>query len=485
MFKKSPKFKYVFLLIDILFLSISLFISIYLTFPEFIELTKQNIYFGFSHMLFYLIFISIFIYAFRYNRLYFRNILVTHYRQFVLVVKSLVYGSMAGTILLAVFNVNYLALNGKELIIQNFLINLFFFTWARGVFGKILFLFLLEKNIFPQSVLIVGSEGAALYAAESFANDTISKFQVVGFLDDYKQKGELIKEDFHNLGTLEDIEEVVRSHRVNEILIAIEHAPYNRLIHIVEKCLATGLPVRIYSDLTNVIVEKMNAEYYANIPVVVLSQKPIDSREWVDKRTFDMLISALALILLSPVFLFIALGIKLSSKGPVFYKQKRIGKKGQAFSFYKFRSMHLNSDNQQHKSFVTDFIKNSNKKKEKEIKIFKITDDPRIFKFGKFIRKTSLDELPQLYNVLKGDMTLVGPRPCLLYEWECYEEWHKNRLNAIPGCTGIWQTLGRSSVTFEEMVILDLFYISNMSLWLDFQIILKTFPVIFLGKGGF
>ena len=483
--KNNPKFKYVFWLVDICLLTISYCASVALTFPDFIRITMTNPYFCFSHVLFYLVFLSIYIYAFRYNRLYFRNIVATRYRQFVLVIKSLVYGSLATVILLAVFNVDYLATHGKSLILNQLMINLVVFALVRGVFGKTIFSFLLEKNLFPQRVLVVGSADTAIYAAEALSRDTLSRFQVEGFLDDYRKKGDVIKDGYVNLGTFEDLADIVASKKINEILIAIERAPYNRLIHIVETCMATGLPVRIHSDLTNVIVEKMNTEYYSQIPVVVLSQKSMDSYEWKDKRTLDILMSALALIALFPVFLCIALGIKLSSRGPVFYRQVRIGKNGNPFSFYKFRSMHLHNDSHAHQQFVTDFIKNSDREKENEIKVFKITDDPRIFKLGKFIRKTSLDELPQLYNVLKGDMTLVGPRPCLPYEWECYKDWHKNRLNVIPGCTGIWQTLGRSTVTFEDMVILDLFYISNMSLWLDFQIILKTFPVIFLGKGGF
>ena len=110
--------------------------------------------------------------------------------------------------------------------------------------------------------------------------------------------------------------------------------------------------------------------------------------------------------------------------------------------------------------------------------------DSRITGFGKFIRKTSIDEFPQFFNIIKGDMALVGPRPCLRYEWDCYEDWHRKRLNILPGCTGLWQALGRSSVTFEEMVILDMYYISNMTLWLDLKIVLQTLPVIFLAKGG-
>jgi len=254
---------------------------------------------------------------------------------------------------------------------------------------------------------------------------------------------------------------------------------------LVETCLATQKVVRIYSDFLNVIAEKIRVEFYGNIPVVMLAQFAIQGGAWRVKRLIDMVLALVAILTLSPFLLLIAAAIKLSSPGPVFFKQTRIGLGGAPFDFFKFRSMHISNDESKHKQFVQDFIQKGKQGGDQNIQVFKITDDPRIFKFGKFIRKTSLDEFPQLFNVLKGDMSLVGPRPCLPYEWECYDEWHKNRLNILPGCTGLWQALGRSSVTFEEMVILDLYYISNMSLWLDLKIVLQTIPVIFFGKGGY
>jgi len=145
--------------------------------------------------------------------------------------------------------------------------------------------------------------------------------------------------------------------------------------------------------------------------------------------------------------------------------------------------MHVDNGDEEHKKFVKKFIKAGRQGMNKAV--FKITDDSRIFDLGKFIRKLSIDEFPQLFNVLKGDMALVGPRPCLPYEWEEYDNWHKNRIKILPGCTGLWQALGRSSVTFEEMVILDLYYISNMTLWLDFMIILKTVPAMLSGEGAY
>jgi lipopolysaccharide/colanic/teichoic acid biosynthesis glycosyltransferase len=181
------------------------------------------------------------------------------------------------------------------------------------------------------------------------------------------------------------------------------------------------------------------------------------------------------------------IGIKLSSPGPVIFRQTRIGYAGQPFDFYKFRSMHVGESAGNHQAYVEKFIKGNAGKNVSgnEIHVFKMQDDPRIFPFGRFIRRTSLDEFPQLINVLKGDMGLVGPRPCLPYEWDVYDEWHKGRLKVLPGCTGLWQVLGRSTVTFEDMVIMDLYYISNYSLFQDARILYKTIPTIFFAKGGF
>jgi lipopolysaccharide/colanic/teichoic acid biosynthesis glycosyltransferase len=201
-------------------------------------------------------------------------------------------------------------------------------------------------------------------------------------------------------------------------------------------------------------------------------------------------LSLVIIIVLSPLLLAVVAGIKISSPGPIIFQQTRIGFGGRSFAFYKFRSMHVGEAAGRHQEFVEKFIKGeiaetAETADEHEIKIFKIKDDPRIFPFGKFIRRTSLDEFPQLFNVIKGDMGLVGPRPCLPYEWEAYDDWHKERLSVLPGCTGLWQVLGRSTVTFEDMVLMDLYYISNYSLVQDARILYKTIPAIFFAKGGF
>jgi exopolysaccharide biosynthesis polyprenyl glycosylphosphotransferase len=206
------------------------------------------------------------------------------------------------------------------------------------------------------------------------------------------------------------------------------------------------------------------------------------------KRVFDLVMASVMLIVLSPVMLVVALMIKKTSPGPVLFAQERLGRDGKPFKFYKFRSMEHNSDDAIHRQFVAMFIggdedgcadRNSGET------VFKMKSDPRVTCIGAFLRKTSLDELPQLFNILMGDMSLVGPRPPIAYEIEKYQPWHMERLKAVPGLTGLWQVSGRSQVSFEEMVRLDIRYINTWSPWQDFLIILKTIPVVLQGTGGY
>jgi lipopolysaccharide/colanic/teichoic acid biosynthesis glycosyltransferase len=194
------------------------------------------------------------------------------------------------------------------------------------------------------------------------------------------------------------------------------------------------------------------------------------------KRSVDLIGSIFGILLFSPVFIVIPILIKLTSKGPVLFRQERAGKGGKTFSFLKFRSMYVNNDATIHKDFVTDFIKGNIKESADGQKpVFKIQNDPRITPIGRFLRKTSLDEIPQFINVLMGDMSLVGPRPSIPYEVEQYDLWHRRRvLEVKPGITGLWQVEGRSSLTFDNMVRLDLQYIKRCSFFLDMKLLIKT-----------
>ncbi len=206
------------------------------------------------------------------------------------------------------------------------------------------------------------------------------------------------------------------------------------------------------------------------------------------KRLMDIVGSLAAVVLFAPLFLLVAVLVKLGSKGPVLYKQERLGQFGNPFSFLKFRSMYANNDPKIHREFMKRVISGDHdgETEGEKKKVYKMTNDPRITRVGRFLRRTSLDELPQLFNVLTGEMSLVGPRPPLAYECQEYEIWHRRRvLEVKPGMTGLWQVKGRSRVRFDDMVRLDLQYVRTWSLWLDIQILLKTPLAVLLGGDAF
>lgn len=207
------------------------------------------------------------------------------------------------------------------------------------------------------------------------------------------------------------------------------------------------------------------------------------------KRTMDIIGSLFCIIILSPVFFVVPILIKLTSRGTVIFKQKRMGEKGKKFTFYKFRTMYADNDNSHHRNYVKQFILDDNgdqNSNETDRKLYKMNNDPRVTPVGNFLRKTSIDEIPQFYNVLKGDMSLVGPRPPIPYELEHYDLWHRQRiLYAKPGITGVWQVEGRSLVDFNDMVRMDIKYIRECNVMLDAKILIKTPLAVILFKGAF
>jgi exopolysaccharide biosynthesis polyprenyl glycosylphosphotransferase len=234
----------------------------------------------------------------------------------------------------------------------------------------------------------------------------------------------------------------------------------------------------------------VNDKEYAAIKTFQQSEFQVDEKAMIRvssnicKRMIDVAVSSIALIVLVPLYLLAALLIKLDSTGPAVFRQKRVGKKGKEFTLYKLRSMRVNSDAQVHKDYMERLIRNGDNGLRGDSGCYKLERDCRITRLGRFLRKTSMDELPQIVNVLKGEMSLVGPRPALPYEVEMYKSWHANRLLIRPGITGLWQVSGRSEKNFDEMVELDIAYIKNWSLLLDLKILLKTVFVVIERQGA-
>ncbi len=202
------------------------------------------------------------------------------------------------------------------------------------------------------------------------------------------------------------------------------------------------------------------------------------------KRSLDLVLSTVGIVLYMPLFIVISICIKMTSKGPILFSQARLGKDAVPFEYYKFRTMYADSDCRNDKEFVKNLIDGKYGEIGKNT-VFKIKNDTRITPIGRFLRKTSLDELPQFFNVLKGEMSLVGPRPPIPYEYERYDEWHKERLKVKPGITGLWQIYGRSSTTFDEMVRIDIEYSREKSILLDLKILMMTPLVVLRGKGAY
>jgi len=343
-----------------------------------------------------------------------------------------------------------------------------------------------QINLIPTLVVGRGPE-ASLFIREMRERPALG-YRVIGVVETVASApaASLSYEDVPIIGTLESLPEVIRDSGANEVIIADPQVNGDALFEVMMRCgRRRGVEFRIAPSLFNCLPRKTEIDQIGVLPMIRLFREPLSSGARVLKRTFDLIVAALAITLLFPVWLIIALLIKLDSKGPVFYTQERVGMDGRLFLLYKFRTMKADADSELHREYQRAFIAGrAEANLGNETKpTYKLLADPRITRIGKALRRISLDEVPQLLNVLSGDMSLVGPRPPIPYEVEAYELWHRKRLDMKPGLTGLWQVSGRNRLPFEEMVRLDLFYIENWSLLLDLKIILRTGFVMLGGEG--
>lgn len=380
------------------------------------------------------------------------------------------------------------------------------FSYARGVFVVDFFLVLLSAgairlvtrsaqtlarqrkiNLIPTLVVGRGPE-AALFIREMRERPALG-YRVIGVVDTQTPEAHQIGsyEGVPVIATLEGLPEAIRDSGANEVIIADPQVSGDALFEVMMRCgRRRGVEFRIAPSLFNCLPRKTEIDQIGVLPMIRLFREPLSSGARILKRTFDIVCSALSIVLLFPLWLLLALLIKLDSKGPVFYTQERVGMDGRLFLLYKFRTMIANADPELHREYQRAFIAGRAEANvgDAQKPTYKLFADPRITRVGKFLRRTSLDEVPQLLNVLMGDMSVVGPRPPIPYEVEAYELWHRKRLDMKPGLTGLWQVSGRNRLPFEEMVRLDLFYIENWSLLLDLKIILRT-GFVMIGREGY
>ena len=344
-----------------------------------------------------------------------------------------------------------------------------------------------HRNVIP--ILIIGGNEVAEMCINEIAHDPRLGRRVVGLVtaDGRPPQLESLR-GWPTLGRYDEMHRFIRLHRIREALITDPTIAPELLFETMVKCgRGARLNFRIVPNLLNCIPRKTYVEQLGAVPMVRLFEEPLSTSARLLKRAVDLAVSSLMLALTAPLWLLIALAIKLEARrqgkdGAIFYKQERVGMDGHVFVLYKFRSMVSDdNDDEAHRAFMQRLIKTGEAQHANGHQTFyKFTDEQRLTRVGRWLRWMSLDELPQIFNVFKGEMSLVGPRPPLHYEVECYEAWHRKRLDVKPGLTGLWQVSGRYHVSFEQMVQLDIFYIENWSLWLDLKIILKTLPALFM-----
>ncbi len=337
---------------------------------------------------------------------------------------------------------------------------------------------LLRKLDIKSRTIIVGVGENANRIEDSFRKYSMEGEAILGYVD---KKSKILKnreyyKEFNILGYIENIREVIYKNEIQRIIVSGPEYNYNEMLEILEKIKGLDVLVMVFPGFFEFSVKRMSMREIAGIPLMQVSNIGFFGFNLFLKNAIDYLVGIIIFIFFIPVYLIIGLAIKFNSPGPVFYQQKRLTKGCKVFYMYKFRSMFVDADKR---------LAELRKYNEADGPIFKIKKDPRITTVGRFIRRFSIDELPQIINVLRGELSLVGPRPPLPQEVKQYGEWEMKRMNVKQGITGLWQISGRSELSFEEMARLDLYYIQNWSIEMDIKIILKTFPTILLGKGAY
>lgn len=464
-----PIHKLAFIMHDLFVISLVLYLSLKFSLPRFYEYSP-----GFIYSFIFLIIVMIFI--FKFSNMYRYQVFLNTSRHIVLLVKSIVL-SMTFHIYFAFFMKFPEVTLSRRFVLETYF-TLFIVLLITRVFiiPRIYFKMVRDGKL-RVNMIVLGAGSTAREKVAALLADKANYYNVVGYLDDSVEKQGKVYDGIPVLGTVSDLEDAVEKHRVNDIFVYIQSISPDKLQAIIDFCKNIRKPVHIDTALFDIVKERLSVEEISSSSTFRVV--PTKTRTYYDvvKRFIDIAGSLMLIIGLLPVWIAIYLAVRLTSSGPGFYKARVVGKDHKEFFMLKFRSMYHNTSKKLHEDKVRDMIT-------KNEATTKLENDPRITPLGRFMRKYSVDEFPQLWNVLIGDMSLVGPRPNVPYEYEHMEDWQKRRFEVLPGMTGLWQIKGRDEVKFTDQIVLDFFYIENRSVMLDLEILLKTIPVVVFGKGG-
>jgi len=467
------------ILFDLMALTIVLLLTYEFSSDRLIKgLTSSSHYLStnFDRVIFYASIVFLVLTIFGISNLYKHDVMITRAKHLFLIIKSF----LITAIVVIIFSFLFLNSTISESF-KDFLVWFTLFGIAITFTVRLIFRYLVKSNMKlstlrpAKKVIIIGAgQAAKLYAAHIRNIHGINKLI---FLDDDNGKIGSNILGYPVIGNPEDVSYQAIRIQAEEICIIIHNIKKERLLEIIQYCKRTGLPTKVLSSHYNLMFTGMYKKCQDLLTTIPLYPSENSKIESFFKRSFDIVGAIVIGITILIPCLIIAMFVKLSSSGPVFHQSFRVGKRGKLFKMIKFRSMCVNSE-EKHEKAALEKLKNGKH-------MGKVINDPRITNVGFILRKFSLDELPQIINVLRGDMSLVGPRPCFDYEMKMFEEWHHRRFLMKPGITGLWQITGRqmNNIFLNDAMTTDVFYTDNYSIWMDFRILFKTIPVVLLGKG--
>jgi len=338
------------------------------------------------------------------------------------------------------------------------------YEWLTGL--------ILRAAGYRRRAVLVGTGDHVGDVAHALSDAPHSPIEVVGFLSPHP----LADNGLQSLGALADLDRVLGSERIDEVIIADPDFPQVDAIELIDQCHQRGVRVRLAPSTMEILIHRAEFVPGQSVPLFELSSPTFEGIDFALKRAFDLLGATLLLLLLSPLLLAIVLAVRVSSRGPILYRSERRGIGQRPFPCLKFRTMHTDAEERQ---------ADLEELNEATGALFKIREDPRVTPVGRLLRRFSIDELPQLFNVIRGEMSLVGPRPLPQRDYDMLEEWHRKRYLVLPGITGLWQVSGRSELDFDDLVHLDFIYLEHWSLALDLTILLKTVPAVISRRGAY